>query len=122
MTKADLIWCFESFNTADGYFDRDQKRKTMLSYIDWIAENIVPMQKEVFPEEDGAPVSVTVRVLDDEPGGGKTRYALLKIVPAAPTCIGGRSTRFSRSPANDTMNSWHLPNCRRCEDRLPADP
>ena len=80
MSRADLIWCFESFNTADGYFDRDQKRKSMLSYIDWITENIVPAQKEVFPEEDGAPVCVAVRVLDDEPGGGKTRCALLQIV------------------------------------------
>src|SRR4029077_16001971 len=34
MSKPDLIWCFESFNTADGYFDRDQKRKSILSYID----------------------------------------------------------------------------------------
>ena len=49
MSKADLIWCFESFNTADGYFDRDQKRKSILSYIDWVVENIVPMEKEVFP-------------------------------------------------------------------------
>ena len=80
MSRADLIWCFENFNTADGYFDRDQKRKSMLSYIDWITENIVPAQKEVFPEEDGAPVCVAVRVLDDEPGGGKTRCALLQIV------------------------------------------
>ena len=52
MSKADLIWCFESFNTADGYFDRDQKRKSILSYIDWVVENIVPMEKEVFPEDD----------------------------------------------------------------------
>ena len=83
MSKADLIWCFESFNTADGYFDRDQKRKSILSYIDWVVENIVPMEKEVFPEDD-APISVTVMVLDDEPGGGKTRHALRKIVSGGP--------------------------------------
>jgi hypothetical protein len=83
MGKAALIWCFESFNTADGYFDRDQKRKSILSYIDWVVENIVPMEKEVFPEDD-APISVTVMVLDDERGGGKTRHALRKIVSGGP--------------------------------------
>lgn len=79
ITKADLIWCFESFNTADDYFNRDQKRRSILSFIDWVVENIVPMEKEVFPEDD-APASVSVNVLDDEPGGGKTRCALQKIV------------------------------------------
>jgi hypothetical protein len=84
LTKADLLWCFESFNTADGYFDRRDKRKSLLSYIDWIVNNIVPMEKSVFPDEDEADVSVIVKVLDREPGAGKTRKALQAIVSGGP--------------------------------------
>ena len=31
LSKADLLWCFDSFNTADGYFNRHDKRKNMVS-------------------------------------------------------------------------------------------
>ena len=47
----------------------------MLGRIDWIVDNIVPFQKEVFPDDPDDDEPVTVKVLEDEPGGGKTRYA-----------------------------------------------
>ena len=47
-------------------------------------DNIIPIEKDVFPDDpdDDEPVSVTV--FDDEPGGGKTRYALKQIVSNGP--------------------------------------
>ena len=50
-----------------------------MSFIDWLVETIVPVEKNVFPEDD-APVTVTVQVLDREPGAGKTYKALNHIV------------------------------------------
>ena len=84
LSKADLSWCFDSFNTADGYFNRHDKRKSMISYIDWIVNNIVPMEKPVLPEDEDANVSVSVKVMADEPGAGKTREALKMIVNGGP--------------------------------------
>ena len=93
MSRADLIWCFESFNTADGYFDRNQKRKSMLSYIDWITENIVPAQKEVFPEEDGAPVALRCGCWTMNQEAARHAAPCFRSSTVVPTCIGGRSTR-----------------------------
>ena len=83
MSKADLIWCFHSFDSSEGYFQRKDKHKNIMSFIDWLVETIVPVEKNVFPEDD-APVTVTVQVLDREPGAGKTYKALNHIVAGGP--------------------------------------
>ena len=73
LTRADLIWACNSLDTGQGYFNRRDKRRSILSFIDHLVDNAVPFEKEVFPTDE-APISVHVNVLDDEPGGGKTRY------------------------------------------------
>jgi hypothetical protein len=86
LTRADLIWVFESLDSGQGYFERPDKRKSLLSFIDFIVDNAVPFDKDVFPIDD-TPIAVTVDVLDDEPGGGKTRYALGRIVNGGPGMV-----------------------------------
>ena len=83
MSKADLIWCFNSFDSSEGYFQRKDKHKNIVSFIDWLVENVVPVEKDVFPEDD-APVTATVHVLDREPGAGKTYKALNQIIMGGP--------------------------------------
>jgi hypothetical protein len=75
LTKADLIWCCDSIDSAQGYFGRRDKRRSIMSYIDWLVDNVVPIEKAVLPEDDAA-VAVTVKVLDREPGGGNTRLPM----------------------------------------------
>lgn len=82
MTKADLLWCFASFDTSECYFQRPDKRKSMLRYIDKLVER-VPFEKEVLPDDD-VPISLKVNVLNSEPGAGKTRKALQMVVSKGP--------------------------------------
>ena len=83
LTRADLIWACNSLDSGQGYFNRRDKRRSILSFIDHLVDNAVPFEKEVFPTDE-APISVHVNVLDDEPGGGKTRYKLRQIVTGGP--------------------------------------
>jgi hypothetical protein len=83
LSKADLIWCFESFDSAIGYWASPAKRKTALGYIDWLVANVVPVEKVVLPPDE-ATVNVEVEYLDGEPGSGKTRNALRMIASSGP--------------------------------------
>jgi hypothetical protein len=83
LTKADLIWCCDSIDSAQGYFGRRDKRRSILSYVDWLIDNVIPIEKAVLPEDDSV-LSVTVKVLDREPGGGKTRDALIQVISNGP--------------------------------------
>ena len=83
MSKADLIWCFNSFDSSEGYFQRKDKYKSLMSFINWLVANVVPVEKDVFPQDD-APVSVTVHVMEQEPGAGKTYQKLSRIIADGP--------------------------------------
>ncbi len=82
LTKADLIWCYESFDSSIQWWTRKGKVRDILSYIDWLVQQ-VPVEKEVLPDDD-MPCHVTVEIMDDEPGAGKTREALREIVQGGP--------------------------------------
>lgn len=83
LTKAELIWLMDSFDSAPQYFQKAAKRKDILKRIQWMTENVIPFQKNLLPPDD-QPGQATVNVLSDEPGGGKTRQALRMIVSNGP--------------------------------------
>ena len=102
LTRADLIWCCNSIDSGQGYFNRRDKlgrASCRLSTISWPTR--WPFEKEVFPDDE-APIVARVDVLDDEPGGGKTRYTLAIVDWRHDLLVGYQQDR--PIAVSDTMN------------------